>query len=98
MTSGQAQISRCNTNFVVCLFFLYMVATISVCRHPLDQQNTRVLQLLPGLEMLTKSIMGERQAGVWWLPSCQALSGLIAILSQPQQPVHWLQVQWLSRS
>eukprot|EP00891_Asterochloris_glomerata_P006074 jgi/Astpho2/6074/Aster-04021 len=29
-----------------------------VCRHPLDQQNTRVLQLLPGLEMLTKSIMG----------------------------------------
>lgn len=27
-------------------------------RHPLDQQNTRVLQLLPGLEMLTKSIMG----------------------------------------
>ena len=35
---------------------------ISVCRHPLDQQNTRVLQLLPGLEMLTKSIMGERHA------------------------------------
>lgn len=47
---------------LVCLFLLYMVNFKFVCRHPLDQQNTRVLQLLPGLEMLTKSIMGERAA------------------------------------
>lgn len=30
-----------------------------VCRHPLDQQNTALLQVLPGLEVLAKSLMGE---------------------------------------
>ena len=51
--------SSCYSN--LSRFSLYMVNICIVCRHPLDQQNTRVLQLLPGLEMLTKSIMGERQ-------------------------------------
>ncbi len=30
-----------------------------VCRHPLDQQNTRLLQLVPGLDMITRGLLGE---------------------------------------
>ena len=29
-------------------------------RHPLDQQNTRLLRVLPGLEAIAKTLMG------WW--------------------------------
>lgn len=29
------------------------------CRHPLDQQNTRLLKVLPGLEGMAKNILGK---------------------------------------
>lgn len=29
------------------------------CRHPLDQQNTRVLKVLPGLEGMAKNVLGK---------------------------------------
>ena len=28
-----------------------------VCRHPLDQQNTRLMQLLPGLAVFARNLM-----------------------------------------
>jgi hypothetical protein len=30
-------------------------------RHPLDQQNTRLLRVLPGLEAIAKTLMGWRR-------------------------------------
>ena len=32
--------------------------TITARRHPLDQQNTRLLRVLPGLEAIAKTLMG----------------------------------------
>ena len=29
------------------------------CRHPLDQQNTRLLKILPGLEAMAKNVLGN---------------------------------------
>ena len=36
-----------------------------VCRHPLDQQNTRLLQLLPGLQVFARNLMGASHAVLW---------------------------------
>ena len=32
--------------------------SIGLCRHPLDQQNTRLLKVLPGLETMAKNVLG----------------------------------------
>lgn len=32
---------------------------LGMCRHPLDQQNTSLMQALPGMDFVAKSLMGE---------------------------------------
>ncbi len=36
------------------------------CRHPLDQQNTSLIQALPGMELVAKALMGERSLAQPW--------------------------------
>lgn len=47
-----------------------------VCRHPLDQQNTRLLQLLPGLQVFARNLMGASRLHPAVLLASQLLSCL----------------------
>ena len=52
-----------------------------VCRHPLDQQNTRLLQLLPGLQVFARNLMGASDPTPCYgtnLLRCQSLPAVAA--------------------
>jgi len=55
MTSGKKMLTMLQV-----LLYLLMDThySIGLCRHPLDQQNTRLLKVLPGLETMAKNVLG----------------------------------------
>jgi len=46
------------TTLQVLLWLLMDTHSFEFCRHPLDQQNTRLLKVLPGLETMAKNVLG----------------------------------------